>query len=36
VTADPGSRVGLVVTGGNVDLDRLPELLHGEGLPRAP
>ena len=27
VTAEPGTRVGLVLTGGNVDLDRLPSLL---------
>jgi threo-3-hydroxy-L-aspartate ammonia-lyase len=30
VTAEPGSRVGLVITGGNIDLDRLPELLRRE------
>jgi threonine dehydratase len=33
VTATPGSRVGLVITGGNIDLDRLPELLRREELP---
>ena len=33
VTATAGSRVGLVITGGNVDLDRLPALLHREDLP---
>ena len=33
VTTTPGSRVGLVITGGNIDLDRLPELLAREGHP---